>query len=492
MKTRNFTIYVLGFSLFLTGCGENFLETEPTEFISDDRIDEIAEIDPDRRTANLTGIYANMFATGTGGSDPLAHDDFGQRGYDIYGDILSSDMVLGAQIYGWYSRVSDMQTTIDYTSINNYYIWRYYFRIINGANAVIDGLGGTEVVPKDTEERFIMGQAKALRAYAYFYLANYFGEEYEPSEPVLPLYTDTDSPNQPLSTTEEVYGQIVSDLETAIDYLDGFDRGAELFRINVPVAQGLLAYTYSAMGENEKAANLAKDVIDNGGFELLPLEEVTTDGFNNIQTSSWMWGVDLILDMGLDLVSWWGQVDLFTYSYAWAGDGKIINDELYELIPEDDSRKDWFVDVYEDGQKYPINKFFAPGRTIGGQRTIETDYVYMRIEDMYLLHAENAAKINDEDAAKKSLKALLAQRLPDPSYVDDLSGEALLDEIILQTRIELWGEGKSYLSMKRNELTITLGSNHVTFPGAVIPYNDDRLTFEIPQSEIQNNPEISF
>jgi hypothetical protein len=66
-----------------------------------------------------------------------------------------------------------------------------------------------------------------------------------------------------------------------------------------------------------------------------------------------------------------------------------------------------------------------------------------------------------------------------------------LDEIILQTRIELFAEGKSYLLKKRNKLTVKVGSNHLTYPGEEIPYDDDRLTFENPQSEIQNNPFIN-
>jgi len=61
----------------------------------------------------------------------------------------------------------------------------------------------------------------------------------------------------------------------------------------------------------------------------------------------------------------------------------------------------------------------------------------------------------------------------------------------LKTRIELFGEGKSYLAMKRNKATITRGSNHLSSVGEAIPYNDERLTFEIPEGEIQFNPFIN-
>jgi hypothetical protein len=115
----------------------------------------------------------------------------------------------------------------------------------------------------------------------------------------------------------------------------------------------------------------------------------------------------------------------------------------------------------------------------------------MRVAEMYLLNAEAAAKTGDEATARQTLKTLLEERVDDVSYVDNLSGQALENEIYLQTRIELWGEGKSYLAMKRNMATITRGENHLSQAGESIPYNDDRLTFEIPLSEIQNNPLIT-
>ncbi|MDT0645726.1 RagB/SusD family nutrient uptake outer membrane protein [Zunongwangia sp. F260] len=495
--------YYLGIaiaSLAFTGCSEDFLETEPTEFVSSRQIAEFSEKNPELQAANISGIYALMYNTETGGT--TGHDDFGQKSYDIYGDLLSADMVLAGLTYGWYSGISQMQATIDYTDIENYRVWRYYYRIVFSANLVIEQLGGNDAVPETEEGQYFMGQAKALRAYGYFYLAQYFSEEYNPSEPILPLYTTTAVEAQPLSPTSEVYDVMVSDLQDAIELLDGYNRSAKQ-EINKEVAQGLLAYVYAAMGNYEEVETLTRDVIDNGGFSLMTAEEVArmrhdgpdTDpyggGFNDVNTSGWMWGVDITLDQGLDLVSWWGQVDLFTYSYAWAGDPKSIDALLYDAIPADDVRKAQFVDAYSDGVLYPINKFYAPAREIGGQRNVTTDYLYMRVAEMYLLHAEAAAKTGNEAEARETLKTLLDERVDDSSYVDNLSGAALEAQIYLQTRIELWGEGKSYLAMKRNQATIVRGPNHLTNAGEAIPYNADRLTFEIPLSEIQNNPNIT-
>ena len=140
----------------------------------------------------------------------------------------------------------------------------------------------------------------------------------------------------------------------------------------------------------------------------------------------------------------------------------------------------------------PIYKFYDASRVpAGASGTVTADYIYMRVAEMYLLNAEASAKSNDDAGARTSLKAVLDLRLDDSSYVDALSGQALLDEIYLQTRIELWGEGKSYLALKRNKETATRGDNHLTFVGEPISYDDERMTYEIPESEIQNNPFIS-
>lgn len=492
--------YIISFIALLllgfTGCNKDFLVVQPTQFLTEQQIAEAAKNNPDVVAGSMAGIYTLMFQTGTGGT--TGHDDFGQKGYDIYSDFLSSDLALTVSAYGWYRNLTQYTATIDYTRNENYIVWRYYYRLIRSANSVISALGGNDAVPELEVNKHIMGQAKAMRANCYFYLSQFFATSYNPEEKILPVYTDPKQPNQPKSTTKVVFDLIVKDLTESITLLGTFDRTGK-HQINKYVAEGLLAYTYAVMGGDNyaKAKTLTADIIANGGFSILAADEVVftgnlaKGGFNNLKSQSWMWGVDLTTDNSLDLVSWWGQMDAYTYSYQWAGDRKAIDKGLYDAIPATDVRKKQFWVSTDTYNLTPRNKFYDPGRVVGGQRTVATDDVYMRVEEMYLLNAETAAKSGDEATAKTSLKAVLNNRLASTSYIDALSGQALQDEIYLQTRIELWGEGKSYLAMKRNHATITRGTNHLSFKGVPIPYNDARLTFSIPQSEIQNNPFIN-
>ena len=510
---RNFYITATALFFLMSGCNEDFLEKKPSERLSSEQIKEAAEKDPGLLNGNIAGLYSTMYNTGTGGTD-LNHDDFGQKGYDIFSDMLSSDMTLGALNYGWYSTVAGYTATRDYTTNPAYQPWRYYYRIIFAANGVIDALGGTDEPQTEPLKKYIMGQAKAMRAYAYFYLAHFYATSYgDGTEKILPVYKDTKVPNQPLSTAEEVYSLIISDLTEAIAYLEDFNRASK-DQINVWVAKGFLAYAYAARGagnDRQNVVNLTDDIIANSGFRPVNQDEVVAkfdagtgallnpeSGFNNVANPSWMWGVDLTIANDLDLVSWWGQVDLYTYSYAWAGDPKQIDNDLYDAILDDDLRKQQFVDVDGNGTYWPINKFFAQHRTAemddsewGGQRNIIADYVYMRVDEFYLLNAEANAKMNNDAAAIDRLKELLQERITDISYVDALSGQALDDEIYLQTRIELWGEGKSYLALKRNKATVTRGPNHLFFAGDSFSYDADELTFPIPQAEVLNNPALN-
>ena len=463
----------------LTACKKDFLNTSPTEVVSTAPAD-----------VRLNGLYLMTYQTGTGGTS--GHTDFGQKNVDICTDMLCGDMALLATNYHQYQDVANLKATQQPSDNYNYIPWRYYYRLIYEANKSIAELAS----PKNNEERYTLAQFRALRGYAYFYLMQIFTTKYEPNSRTnsIPLYTTADIVSKPRVKQSEVYAQIISDLEFAVTNLSGFTRSKKGM-IDKYVAEGLLAYTYAAMGNNQKVAELAQDIVNNSGYPLTTREQIFYDtttkkggGFNDVETKSWMWGVDLITENSFDLISWWGMIDIYTYSYAWAGDGKAMDDKLYAQIRTNDIRKKQF-----DEELLPSNKFFSPDRVIGGQRKISTDYIYMRVDEFYLLAAEALAKLGQDAQAKTIYKKLLKLRYPeatattDIAYVDALTNAQLQDDIYLNTRIELWGEGKSYFAMKRNHKTIERGSNHVEEKNTTFSYDNPRLTFAIPQNESINN-----
>lgn len=498
MKLKYLMSLALAGSAALTGCKKEFLQTSPSQFTTPEQLAAAARQDPKLLNGSIAGLYTTMFTAGVGGT--TGHDDFGQKGVDIFTDMLQSDMVLGALNYGWYSNLARYQATIDFTRNEGYVPFRYYYRQIFGANSVIDVLGGETVVPTNATDKATMGQAKAMRAYAYFYLSQLYASGYgDGTAKILPVYRNSKDLNKPKSTTKEVYDLMVADLTDAITLLEGFTRSSK-DQVDKNVAKGLLAYVLSARGTQADLAQvvtLTQDIMTaypktTAAQAVFNGTNAATAGFNNVATASWMWGVDITLAQNLDLISWWGQIDQFTYSYAWAGDPKTIDRGLYDAIRTDDVRKGQFASPTAASFKLqPVNKFFAPARTSGGQRQIVTDLIYMRADEFYLLNAEAKSRLGQDAAAKTVLTSFLSDRITDVSYINALSGQGLLNEIYLQTRIELWGEGKAYLAMKRNKANVVRGSNHLFEPGANIAFTDPKLTFVIPQAEVLNNPNLN-
>lgn len=496
MKKRLICLLVAT-SLLGLGCSEDFLDpVRDSRVLTAEDVAAAAEINPAIIQGGLDGLYNFLIEPG-GVAGSARHYDLGQKGVDIWLDMLSSDMALSANSYGWYQNVANLVSTVDYTRQENTIIWTYYYKVISTSNEIINQLGGNDAVPTSVGTRHQYAQAKAMRAYAYFYLIQIFQRTNDLSQPILPYFVGNEEDNPAKVPASQVYALIENDLLQAIDLLGDYTRPSK-DKIDSWVAKGLLAYAYASQGNYADAKVLCQEIITSSGYVKTTTGQLAFpgagSGFNNVNTASWMWGFDLTEELGHQLVDWWGQMDYFTYSYAWAGDRKAIDNGLFAQIPSNDVRKTQFSTA-NSTLLMPLNKFFDPARVAGQQYVITTDLIFMRLDEFYLLYAESAAKTGDDAGAKAMLKDLLESRLGSlanaSAYVDPLSGQALKDAIYLQTRIELWGEGKSYLAMKRNEATVTRGTNHVFRSGNSFLFDVDEMSFEIPQSEILNNPAIT-
>lgn len=495
----------LGAGLFLGSCSKDYLEVSSTRTMSKSDIDKISQTSPHLKDASLYGIYAYNMTAFSGGT--TGHDDFGQKGYDIYTDMVSGDMNLNAYGYGWYRDIANLTELQNPSSTTNHKPWRFYYFMVRATNLIIVDLAGQDGngIPSSDKDKVVLAEAKALRAYMYYNLVNMYTAGYDANEKILPIYEAPIYTNTPAKKTQEVFALMEKDLKSSLSLYEsaGEDRVKDRISVDYFVAKGILAYVYAAKGTSDallEAAKLSKDVIEGGGYSLAT-KEILLKGFNKVNDNpNWMWGGKITTQTDLDLVSWWGQVDVFTYSYAAIGDTKGMSEQLYNSIPEKDVRKGQFsnkktTDVNGDVRDFgatayvAYNKFYsATGRIFMGQRIIESDYLYMRLEEMYLLNAEVNARVGNEGEAKNTLKELMAIRIADTSYIDGLSSTGLVDEILKQTRIELWGEGKVYAAIKRNKKSFQYGSNHLFLRDKVYNFNDKQTTWRVPQDELLNNP----
>ena len=497
-------------SIFMS-CSEDFLETRPTATLTDEAVAEASEINPAVGRGTLLGIYENLYRRGSGGT--TAQEDFGITSIYMNTDILCADMAHLGKSFQRQRDISELTATLDPDNTNNLRPWTFLYRIINLSNLIIDGAGGNDVVPETATGKYTIGQAKALRGYAYYNLIHFFVNDISNlSQEVLPIYTSAEQLEQPKRTLQEVFDVCIKDLLDAETLLEGFVRSSKI-EINQDIVRGLIANTYGALNNWPQTEIYAKKVIDSGRYPimtndevaLLPGENGSVGGFNDVESvPGIMWGVDITPEgQGLaSLFSWWGFMDTYSYAYAAVGNHKGIDADLYAKLKPDDIRRFQFntpISLTRYNDLRPAGKFYYKGAHLNGfrnfsgpQLNIDSDSHYMRVSEFYLLHAEAAAENGNYAAARTSLKALMNLRLTGgASYIDALPNSELANEAALQARLELWGEGKSYFIMKRRRETRTRGSNWLDFKGSSFSHDDERLTFEIPQNEIIGNPNIN-
>lgn len=501
-------------AVLFASCSEDFLTRYPSGgTILQDQYDEL----DNTVSGTMRGIYYMLYTY----SD---HDQFGQRSIDMYGDILCGDMALTASNYGWFRTDEQMQTY----SARRAYLWSYYYDIIHNTNAVInliktqsdlvDKVGEYgfptdslyEFSAEQTEMAGYYAQALTMRGYAYAGLLRFFCPTIDQmsngidNELAVPVYTELnmDTP-RPRSTAAEVYNRIEQDLSYAVEYFSSFGatRGTNKIEVDINIARTLLAYAYLNKGDYENALIRAKEVIDAGAYRILPNDMLLTTGFANISEESWMWGKDVTVENATGLGSFFGQVDIHSYSYAWAGDKKALDENLHNSIPAWDGRSRWF-----DKDGCPSRKFFSPdSKNTTDADSIDRDWlsddVFMRIESVYLIAAEAALKQTTPDltAAYDYLTAITDQRIDTTAtaaaeyatYKATLTTSAALEEaLIYNWRLEMWGEGYGLQTFRRLTHVMTRGGNHLYGAGTEYNHSQGYFTFEMPSSETIYNPYI--
>jgi len=133
----------------------------------------------------------------------------------------------------------------------------------------------------------------------------------------------------------------------------------------------------------------------------------------------------------------------------------------------------------------------------------QVDCPYMRVAEMYLNEAEGYARAGQDALAQQALYDLIITR--DPAYAKSAkTGSALIEEIMLHRRIELWGEGFRYFDLKRlnlpcirnDEATLPDGSKEASNHNASIaqkmeiPAGDNLWEYLYSDDELNNNKHI--
>jgi len=505
---------VLTFMVFVllnTGCSKDFLDRDPYIGSSAGNFYQTAE---DAEAATIA-CYAPLQVEISDG----AHF----RWY--FGDIVSDDADKGGsgdtdepdllEFEGFYGDPSSGIVLGE---------WKTAYKGITYCNLALENIPGVEM--DEFTKLAYLGEAQFLRAYWYFNLVTTFGG--------VPLVTRPLAPSeyaQPRVTADEIWAQIVADLEEAVANLPAKSAygTSQTGRATRGAANALLAKAHLYQGNWAECRARCEEVVGSGEYFLDPnYGNIFTEGGENGPGSIWEiqyantsggnWGAQFwsegsytnVFQRARGTFSGYGFnlptqdfVDEFETWEEQIGPDVIQKTDprlgytVYEL---GDNASDWgtiTADATGMTSEYYPRKYFNPAAELapfgdpnpnGGSN----DRV-IRLADVLLMHAEACHRAGDDAVAIASLNlvraraSVLAVKEGTANAVQfenaagqvinlaGLTGRSLLDVIYHERRVELGLEGHRFFDLVRQ-------GRAAEVLGAFVEGKSER--FPIPTAEI--------
>ncbi|MBS1669718.1 MAG: RagB/SusD family nutrient uptake outer membrane protein [Bacteroidetes bacterium] len=468
------SICIIALAMLFSSCKKDLTET-PRTFISPSSYFTTAS----SYDQAVIGIYSGLSGLENANTNMLL-----EMCTDIYGTPSAS-----------YEQALPMyQNAPTYFYYNTRQAWAGAYTIIKNANFVIGNLPSSLL--SSTQNNALLAEAKFLRAYAYFYLVQLYGDVPLPLK-VVTNYADVKIPR---TAQADVYKQILDDLTFAETNLP--DVAAQQGRVYKLVATALLAKVYLTMAGNplnqtqyySNARDKALSVINSGRFALL--DDYATVFHNTAYTSESIWEQLFVPTIGGNPLH---------------GICATANSYKPILVPAPwfissfapgDQRKVWGIQqAYKDPnnitlppffQKFVNTAFIDAGYTATSSAVI-VPYTMpiLRLGEMYLIAAEAENELNGPANAYQYINKIRRRarvNKSDPTNVPDLAGLSQSDfrlAVWMERKWELCLEGSSWFDMKRTNTF----SNIQTLRGSGLinpigPYNQ---TWLIPDNEVINN-----
>ena len=481
---KNIVYYIAIATVLLFASCASELDTEPSgSQVSDEQLAELIKENADLVLAPMMQGAVNYMHTG---NRQATTNDRGFMVWNLGMDLQGNDMVL-TKLTNWFADEYMFESIRAQTNAYTADRWYCYYKIVYQSNQILD------LIPDDVTGKALVYKAQALtyRAMAYYYLMCVYQDDYMhggKDKAGVPLYLTVEGAKGRTPSTE-VYSTITTDLQNAIALFEqeGYDPKSSTADIDQTVANMVLARVALTTGDYTTAANAAGAVIS-AGYSLMNEEQYTTSGFQSTSLPETIWGYTWAASTSLGNRSFASFMSITAVDNANnKGIYMAIDDQLYNQIAATDYRKKNFnaTETTVGDFTYPAYsnvKFNTP--------TYEADEIYMRLSEAYLLKAEAEARGGNSSAAQQTLYDLVSKR--DSGYAKSSNtGEALLKEIFLQSRIELWGEGHEFFTNKRFNVGVdrTASSNHTH---KLVKAAGKEFTYQIPLSiELNSNPYIN-
>ncbi len=422
-------------------------------------------------TSVLTAIYAQLAANAQGSGS--------YTGMPLYTGLLSDELELfnpnDANYLPYYKNTLN---AISYYG-NPSFFWSTGYKNIYAINAALEGVAASESLSSKTKQQ-LLGEARFMRAFFYFYLVNLFGD--------VPLALSTDyrvNSVLPRSPQAKVYQQIIDDLKEAKtllsdDYLDiGMNTTIERIRPNRAAATAFLARVYLYTEDYAGAETEASEVIANTNYQLEDLNNAF------LKTSrETIWSLQPVIN---NYNTWEGRV----FPLPSAGPNVIANifylsNQLVSKFETGDNRlTSWIGNVTADGKTY----YYDYKYKVNVSTTNITEYeVVLRLSELYLIRAEARAKLNKlsgSSGAENDLNIIRSRAGLSPTTASSQS--EFLDATLHERQTELFLEwGHRWFDLKRIKKIDEVMS--VVYPLKNATWEPFKALFPIDQYQLNLNP----
>ena len=385
-------------------------------------------------------------------------DDVEELMVTTSGSTWNSPVAMLRNFYTW-----QQSPFVDYSTSQNELKDKSFDKLYEHIAYVNVIIGYVDQFPEDPiEDRLrIQGEGYFLRGAYYLLLANLYGMAYDPktsnSDYSVPLKTTQyiEDLYYSRATTEEVYGQIVSDFRQASENLHGVEQPS-FYRANELAARILLSRALLYRQDYEETITACDSALALG----CPLWDLNTfDATSDAKTRDYILSgenPEIVFTMGSTLID---EICPPKNDYFLAC-AYCLSTELLTLYTEPKSRgiEDLRLSCYYKehataSDKYVQNKAYNSHETSIDHDVF--DAFVIRTPEVYLNKAEAQAMLGDVAGAAATLQPLLNARyavgkLP---QVASMGEEELVNFIRDERRREFFMEGHRWADLRRYAVT---------------------------------------
>ncbi len=373
---------------------------------------------------------------------------------------------------------------------NSSYFWFMAYKLILGTDLLIE----SAVEGEDPIADQLLGENYFLRAMAQFDLLKFYAFPYTHGRDNLGIIlrlSVTEPQSKSRATVGESYDQVVVDLLKAIQLMNN-PRGREY--ASKEAAQALLSRVYLYMDEQQLALDYANTVINTGSSSLVSRANYV-ENFTNTPTSSE--SIFIIRHVSpQDYTGKEGSIGSMYYDDGNNGGwGEVfVSQPFLDLINKysEDVRNDLIQITGTMKNGFPVRYIL---KFTGQDGLVNlTSPQYLRLSEMYLNRAEANAKLGSDQDALDDVNVIRSRAGLSGAALytmANLGGKSVLDIVLEERRLELAYEGHRSFDQYRNKRDMDRSYEGIHLATGtttqIIPYNDDRNIFFIPQEELNIN-----